>query len=416
MSRRTALLAYVVAVVVTAGCREDQAPFPSEATRPVPRALDVVPAGLWSGVIDGQTGPGSLYRLYMPTAWNGKLVVYAHGSVPPFQPVAIPAEAASVAALFGAQGFAVALSSYSLTGSAIKDGATRTHQLRGLFASRFGQPTRTYLVGSSMGGFIVASLAERYPQQYDGVMPFCGVVGGFTAEFTYLLNVRALFDLLYPHVLPGSAGDVPLPADPVAAAAALQVIQGQVLLAIQADARPLPGALQIGLIDQTAMPLPAPLGPLTPQQFAAFVITPLVAHAEFLNDAVEQTHGHFPFTNVGTTYTSAAPFMAPLLPAINAGVERVAADRSAQNLLQQNGETSGQIGIPTLTLHTRYDPEVPIATEMIYRQRVQAAGRSDLLVQRTTAGFGHCKFTPQELASGFADLVAWVEQGVRPSP
>jgi hypothetical protein len=105
----------------------------------------------------------------------------------------------------------------------------------------------------------------------------------------------------------------------------------------------------------------------------------------FVNDAVDQTHGHFPFPNVGTTYTSNAPFMAPLLPAINAGVERVAADRSAQNLVQQNGQTSGQIGIPTLTLHTRYDPEVPIATETIYRQRVLAAGRGDLLVQRTTA-------------------------------
>jgi pimeloyl-ACP methyl ester carboxylesterase len=414
MLRHTVLFV-VVTAFVAAGCR-DQGSLPSDATHLAPQVAKSTLIGGGVQVVDGQTGPGSLYRLYMPATWNGKLVVYAHGSVAPFAPVGIPSEADAVASVFVAQGFAVALSSYSQTGSDIKDGATRTHQLRGLFASQFGQPSRTYLVGSSMGGFIVASLAERFPNQYDGVMPFCGVVGGFTAEFTYLLNVRALFDLLYPNALPGTAADFQLPSDPSAAAAALQDVQAKAQAAIVTDARPLPGSVQIAMIDQTAMPLPSPLGPLTAAQFATFVITPLVAHAEYLNDAVDFTHGHFPFTNVGTTYTSNSPFMGPLLPAINAGVERVAADRSAQNLLQQNGETSGRIGIPMLTLHTRYDPQVPIITESIYAQRVLAAGRADLLVQRTTAGFGHCNFTTQELGTGFVDLVKWVEHGVKPAP
>jgi pimeloyl-ACP methyl ester carboxylesterase len=416
MSRRIARLASLVTVVAV-GCRE-WAPLPSEARQPVSRAPSAAALPVPSAqIIDGRTGPGALYRLYMPAAWNGKLIVYAHGSVAPFLPVAIPPEVDAFASLFGAQGYAVAASSFSETGTAIKDGAQRTHQLRGLFTARFGQPSRTYLVGSSMGGFIVTVLAEQFGRQYDGVLPLCGVVGGYTGEFTYLLNVRALFDNLYPNVLPGSPTSVPLPSDPSGAAAVIAGLQAQAVGAIVGDARPLPGAVQIALIDQTRMPLPTSLGgPLTPQQFVQFVVTALVAHATYIDDAVDHTHGHFPLTNVGTTYTSGAPFMAPLLPAINAGVARVSADPAGENLLNQNGETTGQLGIPMLTLHTRFDPTVPLATETIYQQKVQAAGRGDLLVQRTTGAFGHCAFTPQQIAQGVSDLAAWVEQGVKPAP
>src|SRR5205814_2206245 len=100
-------------------------------------------------------------------------------------------------------------------------------------------------------------------------------------------------------------------------------------------------------------------------------------------------------------YTSGVPFMAPLLPAINAGVARVSADPAGVNLLTQNGETSGQLGIPMLTLHTRYDPTVPLVSESIYKAKVDAAGRGNLLVQRTINAFGHCAFTPQQIAQGF---------------
>ena len=30
-------------------------------------------------VVDGRTGPGSVYRLVRPSNWNGILVLYAHG-------------------------------------------------------------------------------------------------------------------------------------------------------------------------------------------------------------------------------------------------------------------------------------------------------------------------------------------------
>ena len=40
--------------------------------------------------VEGETGPGALYALDMPIAWNGDLVVYAHGIVDPVLPKWLP--------------------------------------------------------------------------------------------------------------------------------------------------------------------------------------------------------------------------------------------------------------------------------------------------------------------------------------
>ena len=39
----------------------------------------------------GTTGPGSLYEIHAPAAWNGDLVIYAHAIVQAEPPVALPA-------------------------------------------------------------------------------------------------------------------------------------------------------------------------------------------------------------------------------------------------------------------------------------------------------------------------------------
>ena len=44
-------------------------------------------------IIDGQFGPGALYRLVRPANWNGRLFLYAHGFVSRSEPVTLPPEA-----------------------------------------------------------------------------------------------------------------------------------------------------------------------------------------------------------------------------------------------------------------------------------------------------------------------------------
>ena len=114
----------------------------------------------------GQTGPGALYALDMPEAWNGDLVVYAHGIVDPVLPVALPSTQDNftfVRDALLARGFAVASSSFSGNGFILKDAAQRTHQLTGLFTARFSPPRRVLLAGHSLGSMAALQLAETYP-------------------------------------------------------------------------------------------------------------------------------------------------------------------------------------------------------------------------------------------------------------
>ena len=128
------------------------------------------------------------------------LVVYAHGRVSPDEPVAIPPDAELVIALLSARGFAVAASSFSETGWVVKDGTQRTHQLLGIFTSKFGKPNRVYAAGGSMGGLIAIQLAETYPGEFSGVLPACAVAGGLRPQVDYMANVRVLFDFLQVRV------------------------------------------------------------------------------------------------------------------------------------------------------------------------------------------------------------------------
>ena len=129
---------------LTIGCRDTPtASAPPPASRAAP-----VGDNDTSAVIDGALA-GSLYRLFRPAHWNGRLLLYAHGTVRPDRPIALPAEGQAVILLAALESTATAFSSFRENGWAVKDGGQRTEQLRGIFTSKFGRPTRTYVAGGS---------------------------------------------------------------------------------------------------------------------------------------------------------------------------------------------------------------------------------------------------------------------------
>jgi pimeloyl-ACP methyl ester carboxylesterase len=350
-------------------------------------------------VVDGRFGPGALYRLVRPTLWNGSLVLYAHGYVDPDAPISLPLEGELLINLLAPQGFAVAFASFSESGWAVKDGAQRTHQLLGIFTATFGTPSRVYIGGASMGGLIAIKLAEQYPGAFAAALPTCAVAGGSSLQFDYVGNIRVLFDYFYPGVLPGSAVDVP---------AGLDLTQTIALPAITAMQNDPAAAFAIGAIEQTPVPF------ASPEELVQSIATALAWHALSFEDLVSRTHGHSTFDNHDTRYTGALP--PALLAAINAGVARFEALPSASAYLDHYYQPSGELLIPMLLLSTSRDPLVPAFHQMAYREAVAAVGNAELIVERTIDRYGHCSFTPGELASAFADLALWVEFGSRPKP
>lgn len=407
----------VVCVLALAACDEaPQHPTAPAATSSAAPATVTEPAvGPWARIVEGQTGPGALYALYVPRDWNGEAVFYAHGVRDADSPVDLRDQDQYYAIRdeLGARGFAFAYSSYSVNGFAVKDGAQRTHQLRGKLASELsGQPQRSYLMGHSLGAGIALDLVERYPTQYDGALLMCGMVGGSLVQTQYLGHVRALFDAFYPGALPGDVLGVP---------PGTVVTIPQVAAAVQTN----PLALfTIASMSQTPLPF-VPVGNPTDPSSTAFqtmvgsLFGALSFHARGINDVRELTNGFAPFDNSETVYALGAPILPPavlqpLVDAANLSVGRYVMPPAARNYLSRHFTPSGNLGIPVLTVHNAWDPAVPMFHEAELLARVQAAGATANLLQRTVPSYGHCAIPAAMAVQNFVDLVGWVSTGVKP--
>jgi len=395
---RTAAVSLAAALSLAACADAPTAPTPHTAV-PISISADVTTTAFaWASVVTGETGPGAQYALYMPPGWNGDVVYYAHGIVDPALDPSLPT-ANGIEALrdaLGAQGYAVAYSSFSETGWAVKDGAQRTHQLRGIFTSNFGNADRSYLMGHSLGGLIVQDLAEQHGSQYDGVLAMCAPLGGAVAEINYLGDVRVLFDYFYPGVVPGDVITVPEGTNVNAVLAAAQA-------AIIANPTPALGY----------MPRILPIPGNNPTELITSILTAIGYDLRVADDATARAHGHAFFDNSGRIYTG--PLPQALLDAINAGVKRYTATPDAMNYFEKYYTPSGSLSLPTVTLHTTRDPVVPIFHEAQFANAVTTSGSSSLLLQRTVNAYGHCNFSATDMTSAFEALRSWVETGVKPA-
>ena len=406
MSRLSRAAAASLALTLMAGCSEQSPLVPTE-----PRAMTASRSletsnSIWSQQITGVIGDGADYGIFVPANWNGDVVFYAHGIIPPLAPVSLPGgsdwdNASAIRDALGAAGYAVAYSSFSENGYAIKDGIQRTHQLRGIFTSKVGKAKRSFLIGHSLGSQVVQALAETYPGQYDGALAMCGVFGGTRLQTDYIGNVRTMFDFYYPGVLPGNTMNMPVVITDV-----VNQIQNPVLAAVMANPT---GFQWIALSDQ------ARLAGNNANELITSLINALAYHAIGVNDLLQRTHGHILFDNSQTKYSSS------LIPAfvydyadLNAGANRFTATPDAAAWLEHNYEPTGNLQIPMLTLHKTRDRLVPFRHEAAYKAIVDASGSSANLVQRSQDVFGHCEFAAADVLSNFTDLVHWVDTGVKP--
>ncbi len=397
--RHLTLPAVVVGLALGACTEQPLAPAPTvRAESPDPHV-----SGDLVTTFTGDIGPGSSYEILVPPVWNGDLVLYAHGYVDPAggDPVTDGERAFLLSA--PALGYAVAFSTYSRNGLVLKDAMQRTKQLRGIFVRDVGRPKRTYLVGASMGGLVAVGLAERFPEQYDGTLAVCGMVGGTQAQIDYVSHVRVLFDYFFPGVLPGGLFDAPPLSAEQVAVLVVGAVAGEPLKLV---------ALNSVMTATLQRPLPG----TTPDQIVASLVSALTFDVRGYSDVLGQTHGHSPFDNSSVAYVgTGSPLLDAALNDPETGVARFRARPDATHYLAKYYEPSGVLRAPVLTVHNLHDPVVPLFHEGRLGAAAAAAGYEGSLVRGIAAtSFGHCAFTVQELAGAFGALVAWVELGVKP--
>ena len=389
----TALFVLVFAGPIAPLLKADQPPqyFVDETRLPFDALAGTTTTRLWG--VHGGAG----YRIEVPENWNGELVLYAHGfrgggleltvSNPPIRAYLIQ------------HGFAWAASSYATNGYDVTQGVKDTHDLGTLFNGRVGHPSRVYFTGTSMGGHITGVAIEQYPNAFDGAMPMCGVMGDNTL-FDYFVENH-----LAAHALAGLAVPFPFPAG--------------YSTTIVPQLRTLFGA-----------PYPSTLTPLG-QKFAGVVENLSGGDRPMFEQAFRfsGTGGNFLLsqgvgsaagtrTNVDRVYQiDADPALSAEELALNALILRIDLDPQArrENGLAGVPVIEGTLPIPVLSMHTLGDLFVPFSMEQIYARRAAANGAGDLLVTRAIRDINHCGFNVTEMEQGFADLVNWVSNGVKPA-
>ncbi len=343
-------------------------------------------AGCQDGTIGGT---GALYRTCFPQDWNGDLLVFAHGYVQPGSPLAIVDYQIGGIALstqVTSLGYGFATTSYRATGLVAADAVEDLLDLEETVRRNLRpDPGRSFIIGASEGGLVAALTVERHPDQFAGAVAACGPIGDFSRQLDYFGDFRVVFDYFFPGVLPGSAVEIPdelrdgwtdvyLPA---------------VLQALAADP-----ATTAQLLAVTG----APTDPADIATIGATAVGVLWYNVFATGDARQRLGGQ-PYHNATRNYQGSSDDAA-----LNQGVARFTADPSARATLGRF-ETTGQLTIPLVTLHTTGDPIVPIFHQASYAEKVADAGASGQLGEIAVERYGHCNFTQAELLAAFSLLL-----------
>lgn len=347
---------------------------------------------------DGLQASGAVYRICMPPEgkWNGNLVLYAHGYVAFNQPIAIPEDqltlpdGISIPGMVTGLGYGFATTSYRVNGLAVQPGISDLLDLVQLFTATHGQPGHIYLVGPSEGGLIAALAVEQHADVFDGGVSACGPIGDFRRQINYIGDVRVLFDYFFPGVLPGSAVSIPQEVMDNWE----MIYKGQVEAALRANPSATSQLLKVARI---------PTDPSHPESRIDAVAQVLWYNVFATNDGIDKLGGQ-PFDNSTRRYFGSTNDLL-----LNWKVARFRADAAALAEIETHYQTSGDLTVPLVTLHTLGDPIVPYWHQLLYRQKVVDHRDQALRTHIPSLRYGHCNFTASNVLIAFALLVIRVE-------
>lgn len=446
----------VVGSLVLAGCGGDPVTDTSE---------DVAFTPCTQVECSGTLPSGAEYDILLPDTWNGTLAVFSGGlnsagnrdpqsdetspeptptsgttDVRPTGPELAPLWSQGDQGIADAMlqaGYAIAGAAPQMSGWAVGSQVTAVRELHEYFVNTIARPNRTYLWGQGTGALASARTAETDPEWVSGVLAFCAPMSGPIQSFNLALDVAfTLRQLLDPTLqltgfssLAQARAERDRAADLVRRAATGTRTQRAHVVFTAAI-----GLLPNRSRTQTGATLASQL------KANAEAIVNLLDQATVQRFRLEQQVGGNPSGNVGTNYApriseaqtaqidSLVPGITDQMLAVVAGAPRVTADDDAMAAARDQGELSGELAVPVLTVHNAADPVYIAPNQSWYRERVtdhdaQAnlvtafvlppAGTYDEAMP-AAEGVGNCNFEPRTLLGGLIQLNRWVRVGEYP--
>jgi pimeloyl-ACP methyl ester carboxylesterase len=364
----------------------------------MPTVADLAPEAISNCDPDGTQNSGAVYRICMPPNWwwNGDLVIFAHGYVAYNQPVGIPEDqlclpddGLCLPDIINTLGYGFATTSYSVNGLAIKEGLADVVDLVDIFSQQYGRPDRVFLTGASEGGLVTVLAVEQYPQVFDGGLATCGPIGDFNRQISYFGDFRVLFDYFFPGLIEGSPVEIPQP-----------IIDNWETI-YEGNIRPVvfdPANQET--LRQLIRVSGAPYDPDDMMASTEESVADVLWYNVFAtNDARVKLTGQ-PFGNRLRWYRGSDNDFR-----LNRRVQRFVAEPSAVAEIEAFYQTTGELEVPLVTLHTTRDQQVPYFHELLYRWKTLVAGSGLRHINLPVERYGHCNFTIAETLAAFGLLV-----------
>jgi hypothetical protein len=376
---------------------------------------DVATTSRWAGVLGGAS-----YRVEVPAAWNGKLVMYAHGFAG--NGAELTVQDPLLRRHLIDNGYAWAASSYSKNYYDVRAGVEDTNALALEFnkiaaanARTLAAPSKIYITGVSMGGHITGAAIEaeaaataKNKVAYNGAVPMCGVMGD-----TELFNTFSAMQVAAQAV----AG---VPSYPTTKWSEISgLVTSALFSSFPSSANPratitatATGAKYVSVVknltggERPIFDLGLAIGGSFPSAYGTFggdgTLNGILTKNVLDTDA-------FTYVIDGDAAGSAA---------LNVSAQKLTAVADA-NRLRTDGlrwvpKINGEFKIPVVSIHTLGDLFVPFNMQQVYQKRVAAKGNSTWLVQRAIRGVTHCDFTVAEEVDAFEAMVKWERDGVKP--
>lgn len=412
-SRWLCLLAGAAAACLLAACagtsthlaNQAQVDASAEAS-PGPTAC---PSSLPTGVqcLSGKDSLGAYYLIALPAAWNGTLVLHAHGGpfLGPPTPTQVEADLQRWS-VFTRAGYAWAASTYRQGGVAVIAAAQDTERLRRIFNQHVATPRQTLLHGQSWGASVAARAAELFTagKPYDAVLLTSGVLAGGTRAYDFRLDLRVVYQYLcHNHPRPDEPG-YPL---------WMGLPQGGAMNGPDLRQR----------LDE-CLGLGRPAAQRTPAQARRLhTLTNVIRIPEgSVQGHMNWATWHFQdiarryawrpvFGNRGATYTGSGDDAS-----LNRGVARYTADPQAVAAFAADADPQGRIPVPVLAAHAIHDATAFVEMEHHFARTMRQAGREQLLVQAFTTERDHSYWSDASYLALAEALLDWAAKGQRPAP
>jgi len=337
---------------------------------------------------------GARYYIVIPENWNGGLVMYMHGYLPPEaeHPPFPGEEGAGSGGIRGIQlpevaagmGWAVARSAYSRQGFAMEEGVTETDALREYFQGKYGATSPTIIAGGHNGGLMTYDAIERFADHYDGALAIGGI-GAPKLEWLKerAFDMRVLFDYLYPET-PGSVVEFPK-------GQTWSSFRPQLMEIIERDPERAEPLLRLYDLKSTA-------------ELARCVNL----YTSILGDLYTNRAGGNAFDNTNTVYTGFADD-----GKVNREVPRYTAEEKAVAYLKEWNTPTCRISKPVIGVNALHDAVVPVSGQRRYAEMCEREGTSGLFVQ---IWMDQASPAPSNEAMAFLldALAGWITDGRRP--